>query len=103
MLAVLKAKNDDMSKDDQSKKLKDILTTQTKIMELKKERMEGMKELEVLKSKQKIGIEKKKAMASKKKLDMRTTVLKVEGFDCQLEDVSTASSVYIISFHISWH
>jgi hypothetical protein len=87
MLAVLKAKNDDMSKDDHSKKLKDILTTQTKIMELKKERMDRLKELQELKSKQNSGVEKKRAAAAKKKLDMRTTVLKVDGLDCDMDEV----------------
>lgn len=91
MLAVLKAKNDDMSKHDQSKKLKEILTTQTKITELKKERMESLKELEGLKTKQKAGIEKKKAMAAKKKLDMRTTALKVEGLCCEINEVCDCS------------
>jgi hypothetical protein len=87
MLAVLKAKNDDMSKDDQSKQLKDILTTQTKIMELKKEKMDGLKELQGLKSKQKLGIEKKRSAAAKKKLDMRTTMLKIDGLDCEMDAV----------------
>eukprot|EP00804_Cyclotella_cryptica_P017203 CCRYP_013151-RB/>CCRYP_013151-RB protein AED:0.05 eAED:0.05 QI:213/1/1/1/1/1/3/1128/484 len=51
ILAVFQSKNH--SKDDQTKKLKEILTLQTRVMELKKERMGGIQELEILRKKKK--------------------------------------------------
>ena len=95
MLTVLKSKNAELS--EQSKKMKEILSTQTRIMEIKKEikglveTIEKLREEEVTKGvfrpteKRPIfssadaddGLTKKK----KARLDRRTTVLKVEGFN----------------------
>ncbi|KAL7517418.1 hypothetical protein ACHAWX_002345, partial [Stephanocyclus meneghinianus] len=91
MLAVLRSKNH--SKDDQSKKLREILTLQTRVMQLKRERMEGMKELDGLQGK--IGVEASKmGWSGRKSLDRRTTVLSVEGFEtAELNDEALLTSV----------
>lgn len=113
MLSVLKQKsqsnatNNDggattLTKDDQTKKLKEILNTQTKITELKKERMGGLKELDGLKQQQQeftsmVGMKTRVVSntsandsMSTKKLDMRSKVLKVEGIksDGLLDEVN---------------
>lgn len=80
MLSLLK---DKATKEDQSTKLKEILSTQTKIMELKKERMEGLKTLEGLKQQQQrrgVGGTGSRVGMGKKKLDLRSRVLIVQGF-----------------------
>ena len=92
-----------MTKDDQTKKLKEILNTQTKITELKKERMGGLKELDGLKQQKQqeftgmVGTKTRVVSntsandsMSTKKLDMRSKVLKVEGIksDGLLDEVN---------------
>ena len=80
MLSLLK---DKATKEDQSTKLKEILTTQTKIMELKKERMEGLKTLEGLKEnhqRRDVGGVGNRVGIGKKKLDLRSRVLMIQGF-----------------------
>jgi hypothetical protein len=87
-----------MSKDDHSVKLKEILGTQTKIMKLKKERMEGLKVLEEGRLQKRIGNGKRTIMmmsrskknngTGKKSLDRRSRILKVEGWtDEQMNEV----------------
>jgi len=100
MLTVLKSKNAELS--EQSKKMKEILSTQTRVMEIKKEikvlveTIEKLKEEEVTKGvfrpteKRPIfssadtdgGSAKKK----KARLDRRTTVLKVDGFNSDVTE-----------------
>ena len=99
MLTVLKSKNAELS--EQSKKMKEILSTQTRIMEIKKEikvlveTIEKLKEEEITKGvfrpteKRPIfssadidGSAKKK----KARLDRRTTVLKVNGFNSEVTE-----------------
>ena len=78
MLAVLQSKNH--SKDDQSKKLREILILQSRVMELKRERIEGMKELDGLMGRSRAEA-KTKGWGGRRSLDRRTTVLSVEGMD----------------------
>lgn len=94
MLTVLKSKNAELS--EQSKKMKEILSTQTRVMEIKKEIMGLVETIEKLKQEEKTkGVfrptEKRPIFSSvdtdgsskkkKARLDRRTTVLKVEGFN----------------------
>jgi len=99
MLTVLKSKNAELS--EQSKKMKEILSTQTRVMEIKKEikglveTIEKLKQEEITKgvfrptekrpifsSADNDGSTKKK----KARLDRRTTVLKVEGFNNEVTE-----------------
>ena len=98
MLTVLKSKNAELS--EQSKKMKEILTTQTRIMEIKKEIMGLVETIEKLKEEEKTkGVfrptEKRPIFSSadtdggkkkKARLDRRTTVLKVEGFNSDITE-----------------
>jgi hypothetical protein len=86
MLSVLKSK--ESSKDDQTQQLKEILSTQTKIMELKKERMTGMRELEGLKDNITNNTSgRRTGLGGRKKLDLRSRILKVNGLDCAMNEV----------------
>ena len=89
MLSVLKSK--DAPASEQSKKMKEILNTQTQLLELKKEMKITVEELEMLREEERVKgafvpSEKRPVFAAngtglrKRKLDRRTTVLRVEGF-----------------------
>jgi hypothetical protein len=91
MLSMLKSKNSPAS--EQSKKMKEILSTQTQLLELKKDMKNTVEELEKLKEEERVkGVfvpsEKRpvfvangsSAGVKKRSLDRRSTVLRVEGF-----------------------
>ena len=92
MLSVLQSKNS--PKDEVSKKMKEILSASTKVTKLKKERMEGMKELDGLKEKKREMVETRREGWGKKSLDRRTRVLKVEGFDVEDGNVEVSLRVH---------
>lgn len=111
MLTVLQSK--EASAADQSKKLKEILSTQTRIVELKAEMKSLVTEIEKMKEDEEVkGVfkpsEKRPIFVGggsgdggggkKRRLDRRTTVLRVEGFDDGVHHVTEVSDHLILCF-----
>jgi hypothetical protein len=105
MLSMLKSKNAPAS--EQSKKMKEILSTQTQLLELKKDMKNTVEELEKLKQEERVkGVfvpsEKRPVFVAsgaasaggvkKRSLDRRSTVLKVEGFGEEELDEETVKA-----------